>query len=874
MTPSEQSLAEACSRAAAAAGEAIAWFGDNKAKVHQEHPLLIREFRKFENAARKLGQAVSRPMCVGVFGPSQAGKSYLISALARRGEAPLIATFDGVPEGLDFVRQINPEGGAESTGLVTRFSIRSQPTHSGYPVAVRLLSQADVVKVIGNTFFSDCDLSEEPLPDEARLQALFDEARAAELDRPQPGLGADEIWDIQEYFERQFRGQPIVQELTARNYWSRLAELAPRVPVEVRAKLFGVVWGEIEAFSNLYANLTRALDALGHPDDACCEIEALVSRAEAGYVRRTDSVIDVTTLAGLGTPSDKMLSVRSSTGQVARLARPIIAALIAELHVTMRDRPWDFFEHTDLLDFPGARSRENLPDIRGLLKKPGTLEGNFLRGKVAYLFERYNAEQELTAMLLCIAPSNQEVRTLPAMVKDWVDLTHGATPDARLRSQTALFLVLTKFDAEFAEAAGQAEDSSERWSRRLRTALTDFFGKAHDWPHQWQPGRPFNQSFWLRNPNFVAKHILDYGANNVEVGIRAAEAPRIARAREEYLANGDVQRHFADAAQAWDAAFKLNDGGVTYLAESIAPVCNPDIKARQIAARLETQMRAMRDRLEHYHVSGDLGEQMRLRNQAAIEVIKQLVGCVRWQRFGGLLRAFQATDAELADVLFTHSRQAVSGNHVVGKTVSGSDLLQALGIEDDAQPDEGPAELFAGAAYEHWLQSIRAGTDNPLVAGHFQMSTTGLKTMIDEVIAGAHRLGLKRQLADVLKPWLQQTQGASSREGMSRPAVLAAETLNSFVMWLGYDRVEEAKRPRRRTDAPDRIFQPRAAADYPALEEERSSFDQSFALDWLSAYRTFVNENASSREGQTINHTQNDRLSTILARLVPPESSA
>ena len=41
----------------------------------------------------------------------------------------------------------------------------------------------------------------------------------------------------------------------------------------------------------------------------------------------------------------------------------------------------------------------------------------FLRGKVAYLFERYNVEQELTGMLLCIETSNQEVRTLPAMVK-------------------------------------------------------------------------------------------------------------------------------------------------------------------------------------------------------------------------------------------------------------------------------------------------------------------------------------------------------------------------------------------------------------------------------------------------------------------------
>ena len=117
------------------------------------------------------------------------------------------------------------------------------------------------------------------------------------------------------------------------------------------------------------------------------------------------------------------------------MTRPILTALVAEMHVAMRERPWDFFDHTDLLDFPGARSREHHPDIRKHFRKEGTLEGLFLRGKVAYLFDRYNAEQELTGMLLCIAPSNQEVRTLPAMIKEWIDLTHGADPAARARDR-------------------------------------------------------------------------------------------------------------------------------------------------------------------------------------------------------------------------------------------------------------------------------------------------------------------------------------------------------------------------------------------------------------------------------------------------------
>ena len=179
-------IAGLCRRTAEATGQAIAWCNDNTMQVRQEYASLLREFRKFGTAAAgKLAAAVDRPMCVGVFGPSQAGKSYLISALARRGTHPLIADFDGVAEGLDFVRQINPEGGAESTGLVTRFSMRHVPTPQGFPVAVRLLSQADIVKIIGNSYFSDCDLSEEKIPDAARHPGLGRKgARRWECARP------------------------------------------------------------------------------------------------------------------------------------------------------------------------------------------------------------------------------------------------------------------------------------------------------------------------------------------------------------------------------------------------------------------------------------------------------------------------------------------------------------------------------------------------------------------------------------------------------------------------------------------------------------------------------------------------------------------
>jgi hypothetical protein len=873
MSELENNVASLCRRTAEATAQAIAWCNDNTAQVRQEYSSLLREFRKFGAAATKLAKAVDRPMCVGVFGPSQAGKSYLISALARRGTHPLIADFDGVPDGLDFVRQINPEGGAESTGLVTRFSMRHLPTPQGFPVAVRLLSQADIVKIIGNSYFSDCDLSEEKIPDAAHIEAVVAKARGGQAFSGS-GLSEEDVWDIQDYFERQFKGEEIIRALSAGGYWDALAEIAPHATLSVRTELFGLLWGEVEPFGSLYSRLTEALDALGHPADAFCPIEALIARGAGGFERRTNSIIDVKTLDGLGSKEGEVLSVSGAPGRIAPLTRPVLTALVAEMHVAMRERPWDFFEHTDLLDFPGARSREHHPDIRKLLKKEGSLEGLFLRGKVAYLFDRYNAEQELTGMLLCIAPSNQEVRTLPAMIKEWIDITHGADPAARARTETALFLVLTKFDAEFTMAVGNEEDSTARWSRRLHASLIDFFGKAHEWPHEWRPGQPFNNTFWLRNPNFLATHILDYDKDRVETGLRDIAVERIARSRAEYLENPDVRRHVRDPAQAWDEAFRLNDGGVTYLANSIAPICNPLIKVNQISARLALQRRTMIERLQRYYVTDDLAEQRERRLSAANQVVEHLARSASSQRFGGLLRALQISDAELSDVFFALETKS-DRVRVFGTALDADTLLETVrrpSAKSKANGTSDTADEYASAVVAHWIDAMRLVATNPRVCRYFYVPDNVMSDLVDELIAGASRLDLRRQVAAQIRPAIHSQ--SRLKDAVVKPALLAADAIGAFVMWLGYASVPPEERPARVDDPNKRVFQPRPPMDFPQLQERPSSFDARFYGDWFNGYLAFVGDNAASVKGQRINVEQNSRLGAILSTLSPSERVA
>ena len=147
-------LAARCARLAEQSRHAATWLADNRETVGSECTTLQKEMRRAARFFGKCEQAARRKMCVGVFGPSQSGKSYLISALARDSRGDLLADFCGRTS--DFITEINPEGGKESTGLVTRFTTTPpQGLTPDFPIRLRLLSEMDVVRVLANTYYAD-----------------------------------------------------------------------------------------------------------------------------------------------------------------------------------------------------------------------------------------------------------------------------------------------------------------------------------------------------------------------------------------------------------------------------------------------------------------------------------------------------------------------------------------------------------------------------------------------------------------------------------------------------------------------------------------------------------------------------------------------
>lgn len=867
MTELKTQLSQQCNTLALTGQGFIDWLADNPDLVGLESNALKKEFRRFNLQARRLGQAVQRPMCVGVFGPSQSGKSYLISALGRKDNNPLMAKI-GSRE-VDFIRDLNPEGGRESTGLVTRFTIHSPgDAPAQAPIRLRLLTETDIVKIIGNTYYADCDHSNSEVPDQGQLQEKLDALSTLQQPEAVDGLREDDIHDLQNYFERYFAGNPRVQ-FFKHTYWQRAASMAPRLAPGDRATLFGLIWGEVESFCQLYIRLYGGIEKLGFSPEAFVALDALMPREQ--------SIIDVATLKGLGREDDTAhLTVAIPGKGSVELPRAIVAALVAELQIVISEIPLDFFHHTDLLDFPGARSREQIKNVEEYLLNSGSLQSLFLRGKVAYLYERYCAEQELTSMLLCIGPGNQEVKSLPEMINDWISSTHGVTPEQRSQQETSLFLVLTKFDMEFEEKAGETSPEG-RWSTRIHSSLVDFFGKQYDWPLAWNDQGCFRNSYWLRNPNFKAKHIFDYDSQGLEVGIRSGEEARIAQFKDAFIEDQECTRFFSDAMMAWEEAFRLNDGGVSYLAKQLRPICNPLLKQNQIAGQLEHLRTRMSERMGNYYISDNQEVERDKRITAAKEVVSQLIECIKVQRFGELLCEFLIRSEDVASLYYqiqTRNPDDSSQGVSTGAVVDEEDIWEGLGMapteetEGDVEVgfhDEG--RVFAREVMEQWMQDLKEFSENKTLAEYYKLSETTLSDLVRELMVGAQRLNMEQQIALAFK---QVTAYQVQFNQMVIPvAKLTANMLNCFVDFLGYDKINLVERPTVKTGSgPTPVFAPRPIPQAgPLLGEKQSTLEKIYCTGWLRSYLDMVEKNVYFKEGVEINVEANQNLGTLLQHL-------
>lgn len=893
--PAQQSLVDGARALAQASSRAREWVREvaqTATSVANEEHSLLDATRRSENLARKLSGSAGRRNSAGVFGPSQAGKSYLVSVLGKSQGKSLMIDLAGTHR--SFIQEINPPGSKEATGLVTRFTIDSGTTDTAFPVEIRLLTETDLVKIMGNSFQSDFDQHNRKLglPDEEEIRSAISRL---ETQASAHISHLDEIlmFDIGEYFKTNYSTS--IGPLSRAGYWDALTRFGHRLATPQRIEMYALLWGGSrgDEISRIFVLMLNALEKLGHSANARAESASLIPREH--------SIIDVDLVKDhLGTVEDqtdfiKVIPIddRGAAGKPADIPRATLCAIVAELRLVITEQPWAFFEHTDLLDFPGARSREQMVDLPLEPRDRMECVRNMVRrGKVSYLFQRYTEERELACMLLCMPPLNSEVKDLSSLVRHWVWQTHGNSAQERSSLACALFFILTKIDEEFHGKPGDTDESlKNRVDARLEASMYQLY-KQEEWLQNWN-GKPFNNTFLLRNPEFELGGIFEYaqeGDRRREVAITSEAAKRLDAHRAGMIVGEKASKHFRDPGQSWDAAIKFNDGGVSFLVEQLERVLSPNLKTAQLIGRLVDQGQQIDARLRRFYQADD--DSSRKEKETALSNLRRQLYKVSNDRnyvnFSQLMSRLKLAEADMREVFLN-----VASLKVETMMTPATDA-QAAPVQDDPWADpwaeaEGGGstapvaaaprqrdrfDIFAMQVLNLWTERVRELSTEVQTLAALGMDAQLIGDLGNELVIGAHRNGLGDRIAERVR---QQVAAANVRwdEVADRCAGIATMLVNDYVAWLGFaelvpnDRPAVPEPPKTRARGVFQAMPMPGEREIPSLGVQRASLERDYFMDWGVAFRQLGLDNVSFSGGREIGEEHNRLLGEILAQMAP-----
>ncbi|MFC0710887.1 putative virulence factor [Azorhizophilus paspali] len=895
---SPERLSQSWSAVHGGAGEAIRWIDEvrrSAPRLDNEADDLILSLRRVRNTARRLGAVSALPMTVGFFGLSQAGKSYLIATLAAGANGKLETDLGG--DHLDFLVHVNPPGsGKEATGLVTRFSRTARPGPAEFPLELKLFAEIELAKVLANSFFNDFNTEKVRYRfEEAAIRQLLRELERRRQPYPVPGVDADAVVDLWDYLQGSFPGS---LGALAAYYWPAAVELAPRLALEDRARLFSIFWGEIPELSDTYLAFARTLTSLGHAERVFAPLGALVRPTPQGGLSQADSIMNVDMLERLGRDNDLRIAVRpwkdGALGAEVELTLAQLAALTAELVFPLVEPTSEpLCEEVDLLDFPGYRGRlgvESLDEVRRAVNNEDSnpVAQLLLRGKVAYLFERYTDSQEMNVLIVC-TPSNKQsdVTSVGPVLSRWIDRTQGETPAERARRKPGLLWAITMFDMRIGSDLDKGEDLLRLgWGSggMMKMTMLERFGQ-YAWLQDWAGGRPFDNTFLVRKPRMKVTFLdLDGGR---ETAIHEAARESLALMRQTFCEDETVRRHVRDPEEAWDAMLALNDGGMGRIGRYLRQVALREVKQGRIREQLDAILHLIENRLGHWFQAEGAGELERKRR------IARQISDALWPRrllLGELLQRMQLPD-DLLRALYLRAGEEdeapppAAGERLLSGTAPLAGALNLgldLNDDDSFDPfgDNGPSGAvpaaparqargsdarFAQAVLREWIGHLRHLPEDVRLMTYLGFAKPAVEALIDELVTGASRLGLEQRLLQAI---VSTEQVGTKREQLAGRQVLTAKTvLGDFIGWLGFIEQPLKQRPDSRIERDAKLFQPTppiAPGQLPRLAEQPQDYTRRYVGDWLVALARIAEENAGHSAGREITLEQNEALGRIL----------
>ena len=872
--------------------DALGWVDSvrtSSRRLDNEADNLNLSLLRTRNLANSLTQVSTTPMTVGFFGISQAGKSYLISALAAGSNGELEARYG--TQVVDFIKEVNPVGGGkEATGLVTRFTRHAPDAPAGYPIPLRLFSEIDLAKILANTWFNDFN--------HEHLNYKIDESRIEERLRPflqragqasaNNGVSSEDVVALWDYLNASFKKS--VEKLE-HAWWPQVLKIAPTLNPHERADLFSLLWGEQPELTETYRSLANVLAKLNHAQMVFAPLETLIDHSSG-------SIMNVDSLNRLGSNNDRTVEIRfwkeeKQTGS-ATLSQAELAALTSELIFPLAEVTNNsVMEQVDLLDFPGYRGRLKL-----LALKDAAQEGQnpvsqlLLRGKVAYLFERYTDNQEMNALVVCASSFKQsDVSDVGPVLTRWVEKTQGKTAEERGRSEAGLFWAITMCDMRIADNLKKTESQlKEAWEGMLHMTLLERFAQ-YDWLKEWSPGKPFDNCFLVRKPGmdnpFLTLENVPGQESLKEVTLAERYSDVLDTMGRVFITGNHVKNHVAKPQEAWQEMLKLNDGGISRLTGALRGV-----------AHLEFKLQRLRDQLlqcRHETADQRLGRWYEQDGDGQI-VKKQAIAKDLWQglsacphSLGEIIDGLDLPSYELHNIYLSIRHQdqepqvgteprpqnTFAANPFGSNPFASNPFGNAPTDEQPAVVESAPApervgqdDEFAHQAFKAWVAHLR---DLPQQTTQWQqlgMNAEMINLLCEELITAATRLDLEGKLKHALSG--QEQAGTLRSQLKSRQVLRAQLAIRDFIAWFGYLSLPEEQIPNSYVGEKLKVFARQASLASDELPQLGSVAPQpgvAYMGDWLSALMTIILDNAGHSATRDISFEHNRQLGQIIGQM-------
>ncbi|MCR4602675.1 MAG: putative virulence factor [Prevotella sp.] len=682
--------------------EALAWIKRNKSEHYEQRFMqLVEERRKLY----KLLAAENDNPGIAAFGKSQVGKSYLMNCILQKDGNAFKVKANGTY--YDFIEQINPiTDNTEATGVVTRFSSFSRDENkyvAAYPLLMKTLSVSDIITILSDGYYHD--LKNWTSEGENAINEEADAIRDKYINLPEVSnspLKADDILDMKDYFARNINN---AQSFNKSYFFDKVALVANKIPSTDWESVFSILWHRNADINHLFNHILKAQRSLSYAKEVYLPIEAVLHEGiKPNTIMSVDCLMKIFnttnqyfTDAYIKTDDSKTLK------KIEHLSKSDICAICAEIVIKIEDEflsnsaSYDFsdmdaesqaklkkgniemniLKENDLLDFPGARSRLNLQIAA--LSSEEELVKVFLRGKVAYLFNKYNESSAINVLLYCHDQYQNDVTNLYILLDDWVRKYVGETPEERQSTIEStgnippLFYIGTKFNMDMAvrptSTANEKKSIDSRWADRFSKVLYDQClnsATPNWWLNNWTaPGNKFKNSYLLRDFKYSGPKASKLYKGFEETG---HEYPRekantegymtdeyYQQMRNSFINSPDASMFFDDRALSWDVAASRNNDGSVFIIENLSVVAGRLLvtRERQFANQLDKCKTKLLDVLKEYHISEDIDEILRENIRKANSIIREMDFTCNEDNyfFGHLLQALQVTETSCLQII-------------------------------------------------------------------------------------------------------------------------------------------------------------------------------------------------------------------------------